>query len=91
MAGTRSAGRARAGRPHGLANAGLTTATGIPRNLFHLARCLQDADLTFAGVPAGPQRLLLSCLVTIGSAIGSYAALMDFDIASNASPHGIRR
>ncbi len=65
---------------YGLANSGRSTAAGVPRNLLHLARCLQDADLTFVGLPAGLQRLALSVVVSLGQALGSYATLMDFDI-----------
>jgi quercetin dioxygenase-like cupin family protein len=73
---------------HGLANAGRTDALGVPRNLLHLARCLQDADFTFASAPAAPQRMLFGLLVSIGELLGSYAALMDFDIV--AAPSQLR-
>ncbi len=66
---------------YGLANAGHSTAAGVPRNVFHLARCLQDADLTFAGAPVLLQRVAIAALVAIGHAVGSYAALMDYDTA----------
>lgn len=66
---------------YGLANAGRATRDGVPRNVFHLARCLHDADFTFAALPSGPQRVVLRILVALGHTVGAYAALMDYDIA----------
>ncbi len=66
---------------HGLANTGRASATGAPRNLFHLARCLQDADVTFTAAPAMLQRAIISALVWLGNLTGINASLMDFDIA----------
>lgn len=71
---------------YGLANDGSTGADGVPRNLFHLARCLQDADFLVVGIPAALQRLVLGVLVAIGHAAGSYAALMDYDDSPAISP-----
>jgi quercetin dioxygenase-like cupin family protein len=64
---------------YGLANDGRSTADGFPSNPLHLARCLDDADFTFADWPATPQRLVIGTLVAIGTAFGAYASLMDFD------------
>ncbi len=40
------------------AEAGATTAAGLPRDPRRLARLLLDADFLFAGLPAGPQQAL---------------------------------
>ena len=66
---------------YGLANAGKSSRDGVPRNLLHLARCLHDADFTFAVLPSLPQRIALSALVHAGTMLGAYAALMDFDVS----------
>lgn len=69
---------------YGLANSGKSSSDGVPRNLFHLARCLQDADFTFAGAPAALQRGMISMLVAIGNLLGIYASVMDFDVVPSA-------
>jgi quercetin dioxygenase-like cupin family protein len=66
---------------YGLANTGMSSRDGVPRNLLHLARCLHDADFTFAVLPSLPQRIALSALVRAGTMLGAYAALMDFDVS----------
>jgi quercetin dioxygenase-like cupin family protein len=70
---------------YGLANAGASTRDGVPRNLLHLARCLHDADVTFAAMPATLQRITLAALVRFGTTIGAYASLMDFDLSPHTS------
>ena len=67
----------------GLANTARANRDGVPRNVLHLARCLQDADFTFAGAPAVLQRAVFACLVWIGTLSGAYASLMDFDLESS--------
>lgn len=64
---------------YGLANAGRTRMNGLPRNLFHLARCLQDADFHFVGIPAVAQDRLLGALVSIGRSVGAFSALRAFE------------
>jgi quercetin dioxygenase-like cupin family protein len=66
---------------YGLANTGRSSRDGVPRNLLHLARCLSDADFTFAALPSLPQRALISSLERAGRMLGAHAALMDFDIS----------
>jgi quercetin dioxygenase-like cupin family protein len=67
---------------YGLANIGRCDSDGVPRNFLHRARCLQDADFTFAAFPAAPQRALLALAVALGSQLGVYASVMDFDVVA---------
>lgn len=73
---------------YGLANAGQARPDGQPRNLLYLARCLQDADFRFVGVPSVLQGGLLTLLVSIGELLGVYSALRSYDTGRWPVPAG---
>ncbi|AMW06185.1 cupin domain-containing protein [Gemmatimonas phototrophica] len=64
---------------YGLANTGLARSSGQPRNLLFLARCLQDADFRFVGMPSGVQGVLLTLLVGLGELLGVFSALRVYE------------
>lgn len=68
---------------YGLANAGRSRINGMPRNVFHLARCLRDADFRVVGVPSALQGGPSAALVWIGQMSGAFTDLMSFESVSS--------